>query len=69
MANYDGSLEAVDCHIHCVRYDVAFNRGAGGRLRSSSSHLRRSCDVDTTAMSLGHEKDASIPSRPTMMGH
>eukprot|EP00985_Skeletonema_marinoi_P022153 scaffold13960_cov96-Skeletonema_marinoi.AAC.1 len=32
MANYDGSLEAVECHIHCVRYDVTFNRGAGGRL-------------------------------------
>eukprot|EP00985_Skeletonema_marinoi_P023017 scaffold15005_cov73-Skeletonema_marinoi.AAC.1 len=22
MANYYGSLEAVDCHIHSVRYDV-----------------------------------------------
>ena len=31
MANYDGSLEAVDCHIHCVTYDLTFNRGAGGR--------------------------------------
>eukprot|EP00985_Skeletonema_marinoi_P021459 scaffold13170_cov184-Skeletonema_marinoi.AAC.4 len=32
-ANYDGSLQAVDCHIHCVRYDMAVNRGAGGRVR------------------------------------
>eukprot|EP00984_Skeletonema_dohrnii_P031927 scaffold25124_cov84-Skeletonema_dohrnii-CCMP3373.AAC.2 len=23
MANYHGSLEAVDCHIHSVRYDTA----------------------------------------------
>jgi len=22
MANYNGSLEAVDCHIHSVRYDM-----------------------------------------------
>eukprot|EP00984_Skeletonema_dohrnii_P033454 scaffold30124_cov120-Skeletonema_dohrnii-CCMP3373.AAC.1 len=22
MANFDGSLEAVDCHIRCVRYDM-----------------------------------------------
>ena len=33
MANYYGSLEAVDCHIHSVRYDMAVNRGACGRLR------------------------------------
>eukprot|EP00984_Skeletonema_dohrnii_P009396 scaffold3601_cov83-Skeletonema_dohrnii-CCMP3373.AAC.1 len=31
--NYNGSLEAVDCHLHSVRYDMAFKRGAGGRLR------------------------------------
>eukprot|EP00984_Skeletonema_dohrnii_P018391 scaffold8580_cov114-Skeletonema_dohrnii-CCMP3373.AAC.1 len=30
MANYDGSLEAVDCHIHSVRYDMAVNRGTCG---------------------------------------
>ena len=22
MANYNGSLKAVDCHIHSVRYDT-----------------------------------------------
>eukprot|EP00985_Skeletonema_marinoi_P014706 scaffold7494_cov243-Skeletonema_marinoi.AAC.1 len=33
MANYDGTLEAVDCHINSVRYDMAVNRGAGGHLR------------------------------------
>eukprot|EP00984_Skeletonema_dohrnii_P011411 scaffold4547_cov72-Skeletonema_dohrnii-CCMP3373.AAC.1 len=33
MANNDGSLEAVDCHILSVRYDMAVNWGAGGHLR------------------------------------
>ena len=33
MANYDGSLEAVDCHIHCVRYDIVLESNAGVRLR------------------------------------
>jgi len=33
MANYHGSLEAVDCHIHSVRYDIVLVRGAGGHLR------------------------------------
>eukprot|EP00985_Skeletonema_marinoi_P004943 scaffold2145_cov72-Skeletonema_marinoi.AAC.1 len=33
MANYNGSLEAVDCHIHSVRYEMAVNRGTCGRLR------------------------------------
>ena len=28
MANYNESLEAVDCHIHSVRYDMAFDWGA-----------------------------------------
>ena len=33
MANYNGSLEAVDCHIHNVSYDMVLERSAGGRLR------------------------------------
>ncbi len=33
MANYDGTLEAVDCHLYSVRYDMAVNRGTNGRLR------------------------------------
>eukprot|EP00985_Skeletonema_marinoi_P031531 scaffold37720_cov147-Skeletonema_marinoi.AAC.2 len=36
MANYNGSLEAVDCRIHSVRYDmvcyVLESSAAGGRL-------------------------------------
>eukprot|EP00984_Skeletonema_dohrnii_P028383 scaffold18363_cov105-Skeletonema_dohrnii-CCMP3373.AAC.3 len=27
------TLEAVDCRIHSVRYDIAVNREAGGNLR------------------------------------
>eukprot|EP00984_Skeletonema_dohrnii_P017082 scaffold7700_cov140-Skeletonema_dohrnii-CCMP3373.AAC.5 len=33
MANYNGSLEAVDCHIHSVRYVMVLESRAGGRLR------------------------------------
>eukprot|EP00984_Skeletonema_dohrnii_P033167 scaffold28821_cov67-Skeletonema_dohrnii-CCMP3373.AAC.2 len=33
MANYYGSLEAVDCRIHSVRYDMVLESRAGGRLR------------------------------------
>jgi len=33
MANYNGSLEAVDCHIHSVRYDMGLQSSFGGRLR------------------------------------
>eukprot|EP00984_Skeletonema_dohrnii_P009834 scaffold3785_cov101-Skeletonema_dohrnii-CCMP3373.AAC.10 len=33
MANYNEPLQAVDCHSHGVRYDMAVNRGVGGHLR------------------------------------
>jgi len=39
MANYNGSLEAVDCHIHSVRYDMVLESRSGGRLRC---HIRSS---------------------------
>eukprot|EP00984_Skeletonema_dohrnii_P015401 scaffold6643_cov114-Skeletonema_dohrnii-CCMP3373.AAC.10 len=26
MANYHGSLKAVDCHVHSVRYVITVNR-------------------------------------------
>eukprot|EP00985_Skeletonema_marinoi_P010445 scaffold4908_cov103-Skeletonema_marinoi.AAC.2 len=44
MANYIGSLEAVDCHIHSVRYDMAQDSCAGDHLRNlirSPMTLRR----------------------------
>eukprot|EP00984_Skeletonema_dohrnii_P000079 scaffold26_cov81-Skeletonema_dohrnii-CCMP3373.AAC.2 len=33
MANVNGSLEAVDCHIHSVRYETVLESSAGGRPR------------------------------------
>jgi hypothetical protein len=30
MANYNGSQEAVDCHIHSVRYDMVLESRACG---------------------------------------
>eukprot|EP00985_Skeletonema_marinoi_P010302 scaffold4846_cov152-Skeletonema_marinoi.AAC.12 len=33
MASYDKSSEAVDCHIHSVRYDMVLESRACGRLR------------------------------------
>eukprot|EP00984_Skeletonema_dohrnii_P008701 scaffold3246_cov104-Skeletonema_dohrnii-CCMP3373.AAC.3 len=32
-ANVKKPPRSVDCHLHSVRYDMAVNRGAGGRLR------------------------------------
>ena len=69
MANYDGSLEAVDCHIRCVRYDIVLESNACGRLDASSGHLRRCSDADAVTMILSPDKDASIPSWPTKMDH
>eukprot|EP00984_Skeletonema_dohrnii_P023489 scaffold12577_cov80-Skeletonema_dohrnii-CCMP3373.AAC.4 len=69
MANYYGSLEAVDCHIHRVRYDMAVNRGARVTQMTSSGHLRRCSDADTSNKCLSRVKDASTLSWPTIMGH
>eukprot|EP00984_Skeletonema_dohrnii_P015100 scaffold6462_cov107-Skeletonema_dohrnii-CCMP3373.AAC.2 len=67
--NYHGSLEAVERHIHSVRYDMVLEGRAGGRLRCLIGHLRRCSDADTTNKCLSRAKDASILSRPTIMGH
>eukprot|EP00985_Skeletonema_marinoi_P018940 scaffold10713_cov108-Skeletonema_marinoi.AAC.2 len=73
MANYDGSLESVDCHIRCVRYDIVLESSTGSwrpsQSDASSVHLRRCSDADTVKMSLSRGNDATIPSWPTMMGH
>eukprot|EP00985_Skeletonema_marinoi_P014822 scaffold7550_cov149-Skeletonema_marinoi.AAC.1 len=70
MANYNGPLEAVDCHIQSVRYDMVLESRASGRLKcASSGHLRRCSDANTTNKSLSRVKDASILSWPTIMGH
>eukprot|EP00985_Skeletonema_marinoi_P000243 scaffold73_cov103-Skeletonema_marinoi.AAC.3 len=70
MANYNGSLEAVDCRIHSVRYDMVIERVELAAVSDApSGHLRCCSDADTVKMSLSREKDASILSWPTMMGH
>eukprot|EP00984_Skeletonema_dohrnii_P011020 scaffold4372_cov86-Skeletonema_dohrnii-CCMP3373.AAC.1 len=48
MANYNGPLEAVDCRIHSVRYDMVLERGLVAVSDASSGHLRRCSDADTT---------------------
>eukprot|EP00985_Skeletonema_marinoi_P021523 scaffold13222_cov88-Skeletonema_marinoi.AAC.1 len=70
MANYNGSLKAVDCHIHSMRYDMMLERSAGSRLEmASSGHLRRCSDADTLNKCLSRAKDASILPQSTIMGH
>eukprot|EP00985_Skeletonema_marinoi_P002031 scaffold826_cov115-Skeletonema_marinoi.AAC.2 len=69
MANGYGSLEAVDCHIHSVRYNMVLECIVVSPELTSSGHLRRCSDADTSNKCLSREKDASILSWPTVMGH
>eukprot|EP00984_Skeletonema_dohrnii_P025629 scaffold14813_cov173-Skeletonema_dohrnii-CCMP3373.AAC.1 len=69
MANYNGSLEAVDCHIHSVRYDMVLESKLAAISDASSGHLQRCSDADTAIQCLSRAKDASILSWPTIMGH
>eukprot|EP00984_Skeletonema_dohrnii_P032452 scaffold26672_cov89-Skeletonema_dohrnii-CCMP3373.AAC.1 len=69
MANYHGSLKALDRHIDNVRYDMVLESRAGAISDASSGHLRRCSDADTTNKCLSRAKDASILSWPTIMGH
>eukprot|EP00985_Skeletonema_marinoi_P010300 scaffold4846_cov152-Skeletonema_marinoi.AAC.10 len=71
MASFNKSSEAIDCHIHSVRYDMVRQSNACGRLRyhTSSGHLRRCSDADTIKKSLSRAKDASILSWPAMISH
>eukprot|EP00984_Skeletonema_dohrnii_P026634 scaffold15987_cov67-Skeletonema_dohrnii-CCMP3373.AAC.1 len=68
MANFNGSLEAVDRHIHSVRYDMVLVEQAGDS-DASSGHLRPCSDAVTTNKCLSRAKDASILSWPTLMDH
>eukprot|EP00985_Skeletonema_marinoi_P011652 scaffold5551_cov95-Skeletonema_marinoi.AAC.1 len=68
MANYDGSLEAGDRHIHSVRYDMVLDSRAGAVSDASSGHLRHCSDDKTTTHCLSRAKDASLLSSPTLMG-
>ena len=55
MANYYGSLEAVDCHNHSVRYDMAVKRELAASQVASSGHLQRCSDADTANQYLSRE--------------
>eukprot|EP00984_Skeletonema_dohrnii_P010849 scaffold4257_cov80-Skeletonema_dohrnii-CCMP3373.AAC.4 len=69
-ASYNGPLEAVDCRIHIVRYDMVLERVELAAVSDASSgHLRRCSDADTTNKCLARVKDASILSWPAIMGH
>eukprot|EP00985_Skeletonema_marinoi_P020065 scaffold11756_cov104-Skeletonema_marinoi.AAC.1 len=58
MANYNGPLEAVDCHIHSVRYDIwPSTEELAAISDASSGHLRHCSDADTTKESLIRAKD------------
>eukprot|EP00985_Skeletonema_marinoi_P014537 scaffold7373_cov88-Skeletonema_marinoi.AAC.2 len=60
MANCYGTLEAVDCHIHSVRYNMVLECIVVSPELTSSGHLRRCSDADTSNKCLSREKDASI---------
>eukprot|EP00984_Skeletonema_dohrnii_P003504 scaffold1184_cov98-Skeletonema_dohrnii-CCMP3373.AAC.3 len=69
MANYYRSLKAEDCHIHSVRTIWCERDELAAVSDASSGHLRRCSDADTSMQCLSREKDASILSWPTIIGH
>eukprot|EP00984_Skeletonema_dohrnii_P010584 scaffold4125_cov71-Skeletonema_dohrnii-CCMP3373.AAC.2 len=69
MANVNGSLEAVDCHIHSVRTIWPSVQKLATTQMASSGHLRRCNEGYTSNQCLSRDKDASILSWPTLMGH
>eukprot|EP00985_Skeletonema_marinoi_P018403 scaffold10268_cov131-Skeletonema_marinoi.AAC.1 len=60
MANCYGTLEAVDCYLHSVRYDMVLECIVVSSELTSSGHLRRCSDADTSNKCFSREKDASI---------
>eukprot|EP00984_Skeletonema_dohrnii_P010895 scaffold4283_cov84-Skeletonema_dohrnii-CCMP3373.AAC.1 len=71
MANYNGPLQAVDCRTRSVRYDMVQSSASGhprlGLIRTPT--MMYNSDADATNKYLSREKDASILSWPTTMGH
>ena len=55
--NHNGPLEAVDCDIHSVRYDMVLRVARGHQNWASSGHLRRCsmADAHTKSLSCGIE--------------
>eukprot|EP00984_Skeletonema_dohrnii_P010196 scaffold3974_cov117-Skeletonema_dohrnii-CCMP3373.AAC.1 len=69
MANYNGSLQAVDCVIHGVETIWPSTEEVSAISNASSGHLRRCNDANMSNKCLSRAKDASILSWPTIMGH
>eukprot|EP00984_Skeletonema_dohrnii_P008382 scaffold3076_cov154-Skeletonema_dohrnii-CCMP3373.AAC.3 len=66
MANYIGSLEAVDCRIYSVRTIWSWRVELAAISDASSGHLRRCSDADTTKECLRFDNYASMY---TIVGH
>eukprot|EP00984_Skeletonema_dohrnii_P027676 scaffold17314_cov105-Skeletonema_dohrnii-CCMP3373.AAC.1 len=60
ITNCNGSLQAVDRHIHSVRYDMVLESIAAGRLRCLIRSPKRCGDVDMPNQCLSPVKDASM---------
>jgi hypothetical protein len=52
VTNHNGPLEAVDCDIHSVRYDMVLEVARGHPNWTSSGHLRRCSMADSHIKSL-----------------
>jgi hypothetical protein len=68
ITNYNGSLEAVDCDMHIVRYDLVLENYWRPTQIASSGNSRRCNEADMVKKSSSRAKDASILSWPTIMG-
>eukprot|EP00984_Skeletonema_dohrnii_P031114 scaffold23202_cov83-Skeletonema_dohrnii-CCMP3373.AAC.4 len=60
ITNVNGSLEAVDCHIHSARYDMVQECAGGHPNWTSSGHLRRCSMADTQINNLSSEINPSV---------
>ena len=59
MANYNGSLKAVECDIHSTRCDMVLVRSAGAAKYGFIRSLNTSGDADMVKESLSRANEAS----------
>eukprot|EP00984_Skeletonema_dohrnii_P005455 scaffold1916_cov85-Skeletonema_dohrnii-CCMP3373.AAC.3 len=69
MANYNGSLQAVDCSFTAWNTIWPSTEEVSAVSDASSGHLRRCNDANMSNKCLSRAKDGSILSWPTIMGH
>ena len=61
VTNHNGSLEAVDCDIHSVRYDMGRSSPCGHPNWASSGHLRRCSMADSDIIKfLSFQEDFAV---------